>query len=239
MSNDYFNNTTYTVTDGEVAEATDIEGKLNAVAAGFDMLPSDVRTKNGSVQWVDDTGTANTCVVTMNYPRTAYADGMYVVFRVNVTNTGATTLNVDGLGAKAIRNIDGSALSASTLVAGRIAEVRYDDDNGYFILVHATATINVNTGFFGWEVITANTTAEAGHGYICDTSAGTFTLTLPASPSVGDSVAIKDGADFSAVPLTVARNSLNIMSLGEDMTIPFKNISLELTYASVAKGWRI
>ncbi|BCV06049.1 MAG: hypothetical protein CM15mV124_410 [uncultured marine virus] len=49
------------------------------------------------------------------------------------------------------------------------------------------ATVSWQTG----SIKTSGFTAVAGEGYFCDTSSGAFTVTLPASPSAGNLVAIK------------------------------------------------
>ena len=243
MSNDYYNNTTYELETGEKAKATDVEAKFDAIVTAFDMLPTEQDTKRETVNWVDDAGTANTYVVTLTYAPSAYVDGMHVVMRVLNTNTGASTLNVNGLGAKAIKDIDGSAISASTLVANRISEFRYDGDNGYFVHVHATATISVNTGSidFSGGVITSGATAVAGYGYPCDTlTTGAFTLTLPLSPSVGDTVGVKDAANSFAVNnLTIGRNGEKIMGSEEDLVVNMSSVSLEFVYTGTTYGWVI
>lgn len=64
-------------------------------------------------------GSANTYTVTSYQGLAALADGVRIHAVVNATNTGASTLNVDGLGAKAIRVIAGSADQA--LVGGELA----------------------------------------------------------------------------------------------------------------------
>lgn len=243
MSNDYFNNTNYTLTAGEIAKAAIVESKFDDVAAGFEMLPSEERTKRGTINWIDDAGTANTYVVTLTYAPDALVDGMHVAMRVKTTNTGASTLNVNALGAKAIKDIDGSAIAASTLVAGRIAEFRYDEDNDYFVHIHATGTISVNTGSIDFSdgVITESTTAVAGKGYPCDTATvGAFTLTLPLSPSVGDTVGVKDAANYFATNnLTIGRNGEKILGYAEDLTVNIANVSLELVYTGATYGWII
>ena len=59
-------------------------------------------------------------------PYTAYTAGMTISFVVTNTNTGAVTIDVDGLGAKNIYAGSSSALSGGELVAGRIAQLEYD-----------------------------------------------------------------------------------------------------------------
>ena len=77
---------------------------------------------------------------------------------------------------------------------------------------------------------TANYTASANEGVIADTSGGSFTVTLPASPATGDTVVIADGADWSTNNLTVGRNGSTIEGDAADMTMDLGNASVQFTY---------
>jgi hypothetical protein len=94
-----------------------------------------------------------------------------------------------------------------------------------------------------WQsVITADgstgTTAVAGNGYFIDTTSAAHTLTLPSSPSIGDTVAIKDYAGtFGTNNLTIARNSSNIQGVANDSLISTNRASLTLVYVDATKGW--
>lgn len=59
-------------------------------------------------------------------PYTAYVAGMTLSFIPANTNTGAVTIDVDGLGAKNVFVGNASALAAGDLVAGRFAYIEYD-----------------------------------------------------------------------------------------------------------------
>jgi hypothetical protein len=71
------------------------------------------------------TGT-NTLIGTSVPPYTSYVAGMTLSFIPANTNTGAVTIDVDGLGAKNIFVGSATALSSGDLVAGRIANLEYD-----------------------------------------------------------------------------------------------------------------
>jgi hypothetical protein len=71
------------------------------------------------------TGT-NSLIGSSTPPYTAYVAGMTLSFIPVATNTGAVTIDVDGLGAKNIFVGSASALTGSELVAGRIAQIEYD-----------------------------------------------------------------------------------------------------------------
>jgi hypothetical protein len=75
------------------------------------------------------TGSANAYVVALTPAMTAHIPGMQILFKANFSNTGAATININGLGAVSIRLPDGSALSASTILNGQLVEVAYDGAN--------------------------------------------------------------------------------------------------------------
>lgn len=77
------------------------------------------------------TGT-NTLVVTLSPAPTSLVAGFTLRFKNTTANTGAATLNVNGLGAKSIVKSGGTALSAANLKAGGVYTVCYDGSN--FIL---------------------------------------------------------------------------------------------------------
>jgi hypothetical protein len=78
------------------------------------------------------TGSANAYAVTLNPAPTSYVEGMAISVKINVDNTGASTINVNGLGAKAIKKPNGNDVSAGNLKAGSIYTLRYNGTN--FIL---------------------------------------------------------------------------------------------------------
>ena len=67
-----------------------------------------------------------------------------------------------------------------------------------------------------WQSVkTSNYTASAGEGVFMNTTSGALTLTLPASPSIGDEVSFVDYAGtFDSNNLTIARNSSKIAGAG-------------------------
>jgi hypothetical protein len=81
-----------------------------------------------------------------------------------------------------------------------------------------------------WTKKTANYTAADGDRIIADTSGGTFTITLPATPSEGHSVVIADGADFYATSLTVARNGSTIEGAAENLILDVKGTIVTFVY---------
>lgn len=73
-----------------------------------------------------DGGVANAYTLAPATPLPGYAAKMQAVFQVIATNTGASTLNVSGLGAKSITSEAGAPLAAGDLTAGRFYSAVYD-----------------------------------------------------------------------------------------------------------------
>jgi len=104
-------------------------------------------------------------------------------------------------------------------------------------------SVTFNNKFVDWQsVITADgstgTTAVSGKGYFIDTTSAAHTLTLPASATIGDFIAIKDYAGtFGTNNLTIARNGHNIQGVANDSLISTNRASLVLVYVDSTKGW--
>lgn len=81
-----------------------------------------------------------------------------------------------------------------------------------------------------WSKKTANYTAVSGDRLIADTNGGSFVITLPGSPNLGDLIKIADGNDFSINPVTVAANGNTIESQSSDVIVDIGKIDLEFIY---------
>jgi hypothetical protein len=105
----------------------------------------------------------------------------------------------------------------------------------------ATTVAYVNDVAGGsWTQLTANATAVKGGKYFCNTTAGSFTLTLPAAPTVNSSVRVADLAGtWNIRPLTIGRNSTKIQNLPENLILDVKDASIELVYSGATYGWRL
>ena len=142
-------------------------------------------------------------------------------------------LEIDGANSKAkinkVQTDSGSTLtlgqSGDTVTLGLGATLGSDFD--------LTQTVNWSS-----TIITTATTLVSGNGYFVNTTSGAITVTLPASPSVGDYLQIKDYAGtFGTNNLTIARNGSNIQGLAVDSIIQTNRAALKLVYADATKGW--
>ena len=96
-----------------------------------------------------------------------------------------------------------------------------------------------NTGGTDWQAVkTGNFTASAGHGVFANTTGGAWTLTLPASPSLGDEVSFVDYAGtFDTNNLTIGRNSSKIHGADEDLTVSVERAANTLVFTDSTQGW--
>jgi hypothetical protein len=95
-------------------------------------------------------------------------------------------------------------------------------------------------GAVNWDTTakTTNFTAVSGNGYFVNTTSGAITITLPATPSAGDIVAINDYArTFATNNVTVGRNGSNIQGASSDATISTNGQSVTFVYVDGTQGW--
>jgi hypothetical protein len=100
--------------------------------------------------------------------------------------------------------------------------------------------VDVSGGGTSWQaVITADpANAVAGNGYFCNTTGGPFSVTLPTSPTIGDSISFIDYAGtFDTNNLTIARNGKNIQGAAADLTVSVERAGLTLVFVDDTQGW--
>jgi hypothetical protein len=255
---------------GSAVDATD--------AATFAQVQSTAAKLIGSVSGADTITGALTPAIT------AYAAGQMFYFVAAGTNTGAVTLNINSLGAKAVTRDGSTALVAGDIASGEMVVVVYDGTrfqmispntfngtlpvanggtgqtsytNGQLLIGNTTgntltkATLTAGSGVTitngagsitiaaaglpTMNLVSGTTqTAVANNHYVL-TNASATTVTLPASPSAGDVVWITVGN--GRTDNVVARNSSNINSIAENMTIDNAYAGIQLRYADATRGW--
>jgi len=104
------------------------------------------------------------------------------------------------------------------------AEIATVDDGGIDLAsgkVFSVAGTEVGGGSYSdWAVKTTTYTASSGDQLICNHASTPFTITLPSSPSAGNTVIIKN---VGAALVTIGRNSEEIDELAQDGTLPRGN----------------
>lgn len=82
--------------------------------------------QNQSYSYAADSGSADAYVATMSPAVLNYTAGQRFDLLITNTNTTASTLNINGLGAKSILRDDGTSLVAGDLIAGMISTFEYN-----------------------------------------------------------------------------------------------------------------
>lgn len=153
-----------------------------------------------------------------------------------MSSTDKTKLDGIAAGAQVNQNAFSSiAVSGQTTVAADTASDTLTLAAGSNITITTDATNDVITiastaSASTYSRKTANYTAAAGDLLIADTSGGTFTITLPATPSTGAFVKIADGANWATTVVTIGRNGSTIEGLSEDLTLDVGGITVDLIY---------
>lgn len=91
-----------------------------------------------------------------------------------------------------------------------------------------------------WLEVASNTTVTPYNKYMANTVGGSITLTLPADPSLGDTIHVLDGTgSFDTSNVLVLRNGNKIMGQTEDLYLDIENSYTQLVYFNSAYGWRV
>ena len=159
--NDYYNAPNL-LARHTLARSSQVNAQLTAIKAAFDLLPSVNDLNRGMLTYAADSGTSNTYVVSMPTTIVEYATGMEFRVFIGNTNTGPSTLNVDGLGARAIKRIDGSDVEATDLSAGDVHDFVYNGTDMIMLSVPRTYiagtanNLNGNPNFSGNPMFSGN-----------------------------------------------------------------------------------
>jgi hypothetical protein len=130
---------------------------------------------------------------------------------------GKVPLTTDlNLGELAVNTFDGKLYLKKNDGTDQIVEVGAGSGGG--------------SGATAWFKKTSNYTAVTGDRIIADTTAGTFTITLPAIPTTGSSIILADGGNWFTTNLIVGRNGKTIESTAEDLYLNVKGIQVEFIY---------
>ena len=172
---------------------------------------------NGGVAYFPQT--ANNCIVSLNgviqSPTSAYTiSGSTIVFSDTLTSSDTIDFIL----------VLGDVLAIGTPSDGTVTSAKL-----------ASGT----TGLISWQSVqTTGFTAVAGRGYPCNTTSAAFTVTLPASPSVGDTIILLDYAGtFDTNNLTVNPNSNKLEGGTLNLILSGDREGVTLTYIDSTQGW--
>ena len=161
-------------------------------------------------------GSANTYTLTLSPALTAYTAGTAISIKINDTNTGASTISINGLGAKSLLKLNGDAMGSGDLLLDGVYPFRYNGVN--FIFQSESGVIitgqTEETLTFG-ETIAKNSPI---HITVADATKLADPSTLPTSTSYGVAFS-PDG-----VYLSVAHSTSPYVTIYKRATVVLKSV---------------
>ncbi|MCQ4363022.1 hypothetical protein KQR54_18155 [Mycobacterium gordonae] len=130
-------------------------------------------------------GAANTFTLSLSPALGAYVDGVAVAVKIHAANTGASTININGLGAKSILDSKGNALTSGKIALNSVYTLRY---NGTAFILQGEG------GEYGNAVA-----ADVLIGHTIGTDAGLVNGTMP--DRAGDTAALASSVSGTTLKL--------------------------------------
>ena len=117
-----------------------------------------------------------------------------------------------------------------------------DGTNGQVLSTNGSGVLSFITPASGISfqsvVKTSGFTAVAGEGYFCNTTSSAFTVTLPASPTAGNQIALVDYAGtFDTNALTINPNGNKIEGGTANLKLTGEREGTTLTFIDSTQGW--
>lgn len=183
MANPYFNYTN-PLEPGDRLESNKYNNDFGAIAKAFDSLPSPEELATNTGNYAVSTGTSTAYQVTLPSFEGdfGYIEGMQVLMRAHVTNTGPATLSINGEAAIPIRNFHTGvgptyALLANDMLQNAIYSLRYDGT--FFQVVNS-----VNNALISSQTAAALATAAASNAATSEANALSYRNTAQAQVPV-------------------------------------------------------
>ena len=201
-------------------------GDLTTEASTFNILQTSATTVNAFGGTVTTLNAAiNTVTQTVNIATGTTASG----------NTKTINIGSGGVsGSTTAINIGATNGGTTTISGTAVLVTEQSTDMGLATKRYADMRPAIITAAQTLVQRSANNT-----GYYMVNHTAPLTLTLPASPALGDRVTVADIANAAINNITLGRNSQPIQGKAEDLVINVRNATVELVYASATLGWMI
>ena len=137
---------------------------------------SAAQVQDGALEYLGSVSGTDTITASAAVGMSAYTVGQTFRFIAAGANTGATTININGIGAKAVTKAGANVLNPGDLISGAVYEVIYDGTQ--FQLVMPPATNSTYTGFKNRIINGAMMIDQRNAGASVSTSSGGSIYTI-------------------------------------------------------------
>jgi hypothetical protein len=156
-----------------LAPSTDSDPPTNPIFTVDQIVSSQLVTLYGGV----DTGSANSYALNFASNFTSYTDGIVIYWIPSNSNTGPSTINVNGLGAVPIVNQDGTPLYINQLLANQVTTIIYKGTGFLLVSSNTLPLLNTKNTNYTFALNDAN-------NIVLHTDASLYTYTIPTNASV-------------------------------------------------------
>jgi hypothetical protein len=178
--------------------------------------------------------------VTLSMDEAAISNARNMTLKFTGTLAANRVVNFPTGIEKLFNIIDGTDHANNTLTFKVTSQTGFLLCEGHSYICHADGTdIIKDLEFKKWRAIASAETVQPGAQILADTSGGTLTITLPASPALGDEVSFVDSDyTFDTNAFTVGRNGSNIAGAASDLVVNTEGAGFTLVYSGDATtGW--
>ena len=193
-----------------------------------------------TVNWLDSTvsitgltTTATGTVLTLSDSVNTTTVNLIIDNQKEVRFRETTANGTNYIGLKAPASVSADLTFTLPATDGTVGQVLSTNGSGVLSFITPSAGIS-------WQssVKTSGFTAVAGEGYFCNTTSSAFTVTLPATPTAGQQVAVVDYAGtFDTNALTISPNGNKIEGGTSNLLLKGEREGVLLVYIDSTQGW--